>query len=234
MKQELQYPIELASNASHNSREICLLSGGLILVNFVVHQAFLQELHIVNMFIYGVSLALLLLGVLKNSEPKRFLRIDESTLTFYHRYGEFQCEWSLISRIDIPQINQLQGRQSFNYIGLRFDNREAFYDNFPLRLASRLLTEQRNLLLAVASNGCSTGQCVPEDFVDAAEYKMPNGRIYRGLIGMFANRCELLREHLGFQLYIPLSNSEKSPHEVLNLLKETKNQSVTVEFLPQS
>lgn len=222
----MNLPIEIASTDRDNAATFIQLGLGLTVLNLISHQLFLDKMAIANMFLYGFAVALVLLGYLKQGEPKIKYKLTELGLFYYHRKTELFLPWSNIQRIDQPKQNRLSGGAEYDYIGIKMKEPEAFYDDFPLRLASRLLTEQRQLWLAVAGSSCSTGQCVPEDFIDSIEVKLKSGTVYKGLIAMFVHRCETLHEQLGFHLYLPLTGIEISSAKLLNLLRETKNTSL--------
>lgn len=226
----MKLPIEIASTDRQNADLFVGFGLVLILVNFAFHMVLLERMAIANMFLYCFAGAMLLLGYLKQSEPHLKFRLTEVGIEYYHRQMVLQLPWENIKRIGQPQQDRLTGGAEYDYIGIQFKDVELFYDNFPLRLASKLLTQQRQLWLAVAGTGCATGQCVPEDFIDSVETKLPNGRVYKGLVAMFVHRCETLNQHLGYHLYLPLGGVEYSSVKLLNLLQETKNQVLDPKF----
>jgi hypothetical protein len=225
-------PIYVESNDSHFAMTFVVFGIVMAALNFVIHFFVFSQMYIANMFLYGFSIALILLGYLKKDEPQCRIKITDEGLTYYHRANSVFIEWQNISRMDIPTESRLEGGQSYEFIGIKVKDVEHFYDRFPLRLASRLLIEQRPLWLALAGKSCSSGQCVPEDFIDSIECKLSSNRIYNGLIAMFVHRAETLNRLLGFHFYISTKSLTLSPSKVLNLLQDTKNTQLNTKFDP--
>ncbi|MDO6719509.1 DUF2982 domain-containing protein [Psychrosphaera sp. 1_MG-2023] len=219
-------PIFIESTDSDNSETFIKFGFGLAGINFVVHFGFLSQLYIANMFLYGFAIAMLLLGYLKRSEPRHRLKLADDGLTFYHRANTVFVPWENIQRVGIPAQDRIDGGKEYDFIGIKVKDPELFYDTFPLRLASKLLIEQRPLWLALAGKGCATGQCVPEDFIDSVECKLGANRIYRGLIAMFVHRSEKLNELLGFHFYINSNGISGTPANALKLIQDTKNENM--------
>lgn len=217
---QMNEPIHIESHDSHNASAFIHIGLAMIALNFAVHFWVLSHLYIANMFIYTFGIAMLLLGYLKQSEPQCRLMIDTLGITFYHRSNKVTIPWSNIQRVGIPSQSRLEGGQAYAYIGFKIKDEELFYDTFPLRLASRLLIEQRPLWLSLAGQGCASGQCVPEDFIDSVEYKLPNNRIYSGLIGMFVHRSEKLNQLLGFHFFVETKGISISSGKLLSLLRD--------------
>jgi len=229
----MKLPISIQSNDRQNADLFIGLGLVIAVLNLLVHSLFLQQMYIVNMFLYGFAIALALLGWLKHGEPRNLLTLTPEGLLYWHRKQRLFIPWQNIQRIDIPYFRDALGYQELDYIGVKVKDLESFYDNFPLRLASKLLVEHRPLLMTVAGRSCKTGQCVPEDFVDAVEYKLDSGKVYKGLIGMFVNRTEVMQKNLGFHFYIPLKSTDLPAHKLLNLLKEAKNSASNVQTIDQ-
>lgn len=227
----MNFPISIPSNDSRHAMFFVWVGATVAALNLLVQLLFLEKMYIANMFLYGFAIALCLLGYLKQGEPVNLLTLDEDGLKYWHRQNHLFIPWDNIQRLDIPYFRDAVGFDELEYIGIKVKDAEAFYEDFPLRLASKLLVELRPLLMTVASRTCKTGQCVPEDFVDAVEYKMPSGKLYKGLIGMFVNRTEVLNRNLGFHFYIGTKSSDMNSHKLLNLLKEAKNTAAGAEII---
>lgn len=78
-------------------------------------------------------------------------------------------------------------------------SRRQLLDNLSLRLASRWLIEQRDLLRYAEQEGATDARL---DW-DADQVQLASGQRYDGVIAMFAQRMARLRQHLGFDLYLP-------------------------------
>jgi len=227
-----QYPIFITNPGANNAQVVIKWSLVLFVFNWLSHWLFLDEISIINMFLYGLVIAGLLLGFFKFTEPEHALKLTQNGFYYFHRRGEVYCPWSNVLRIDIPNLSEDFDGGDLNLIGIRFREPEEFYQSIPLRLASRILVEQRPLWFGAAKQSCQSGTCVPEEFIDSVEHKSDAGTHYKGLIAMFVYRYELLARLLGFQLYIPVSSCDESIYKLLNLLKEVKKESDRLDFDP--
>ena len=224
------YPITIESAQADNGPAILKLSLVILFLNWCSHWFWLDDMTIANMFVYGLVIAGLLLGGLKSSEPRHVLTLSLDGLDFHHRYGTIQIAWRNVQRIDLPKVDHGLEKLTLDFIGIKMKNSDEFFENVPLRLVSKLLTEQRPLWLLVARRSCQTGECVGEDFIDAIECQSSSGRDYKGLIAMFVYRYEKLAQLLGFHLYIPLEAMAIETSNLLNLLKEVKNEADSRDF----
>lgn len=215
----------LENAGARGAREFFYLSGGIMAINFFSHTFFLS-FSIINMFLYVFSLAMGLLALAKSTEPKVLLKMTSKQLTFFHRYGEVNMPWDLIQRIDEVTVNHLYGRQPLGFIGVKFKRPDDFYQAIPLRLAGRLLTEQKVIIHRLARFQNYTTAEVLELFSHKLDYKTESGERYTGVTAMFINRCETFNKELGFHFYIPCESCVLSTNETVNLLNSSLKSSI--------
>jgi len=222
-----QYPIEITARQSISGQQIIRWAIIAFFINWCSHWFFFDKITVGNIFFYGLIVAALVLGLLKTTEPTVILRLDLNGFEYHHRYGVIKAPWANVQRMGIPSVSNGLDKEELDFIGIRFKSRAEYYEQVPLRLASKLLTEQRPLWYLIAQRGCQTGLCTS---VDSVEYKLDNGQLYSGLIAMFINRYEKMSEQLGFHLFIPSSSFDTPPYNLLNLLKDVKSESLGLDF----
>jgi len=134
----------------------------------------------------------------KLTEPWVVLEATEQGLVYHHRKGAWMLPWSEMMFVAVPE---LQG-QELSYIGIRLKRHQGFLSRLSPRLAVALLIEQRNLLLTAVGQQCPTGTC-PSSFLMETDPYLAEGRLYKGVLGMFGCRMQTLRQLIGFELFLP-------------------------------
>ncbi len=127
------------------------------------------------------------------------LELTPLGLRLEHRWGRFELPWSAIGRIDNVRLGIDHGYLSLPYVGIQLRQPELLLDSLSLRLASRWLIEQRDLLRYAEQQGAEDARLDWE----ADQVQLASGQGYDGVIAMFAGRMARLRQHLGFDLYLP-------------------------------
>lgn len=179
-------------------------------------------------FLLLCSLVSLLLGCVKLLEPSFSFQITPTDITYHHKYGDWQLPWDDIQRFDVVRVNQGIESKELPYIGLSLRKPEAILESISLRLASRLLLEQQNLLLyaqdenPAKEKNCDSGDCLlPEidGLLEKNQFVTPSGSCYRGLLAMLGQRMQRLHGTLGYDLYIPFNALDRPGDEFVALLR---------------
>ena len=118
------YPIYIKNISADNSNLVVKWTLVLLVLNWISHWLFLDEMAIANMFLYGLGIVGFLLGFLKSTEPKVILKIDLKGLYYCHRWGSLFCPWSNVQRMDIPRVTGLGPSYEFDFIGVKFKDEE--------------------------------------------------------------------------------------------------------------
>lgn len=137
-------------------------------------------------------------GLKKLSAPVVLVEATPEALIYYHPRGYWRVPWHQIAHV---QQVELQGRE-LGWIGVRLHSYDQLLETIPLRLAVRLLIEQRAVLIAAAGGACPTGRCAGDYLADAIEFQT-SLRFYRGVQAMFGQRMANLRQLIGVDLLIP-------------------------------
>ncbi|RCU49215.1 MULTISPECIES: DUF2982 domain-containing protein [Corallincola] len=172
----------------------------------------------------GGSVFTLLLGLLKQLEPKVSLRLCPNYLQFYHRHGQWTLAWQDIQRIDIPTLGLEDNYQPLSYVGIRLTSQHRLLSNISLRLASRILLEQRPVLMQAIKNECADGTCPSELLFEGDQFTDDQGTHYTGLLAMLGQRMQRLREMLGYDIYLPENSLDRPAEEFIVLLRKYHSQ----------
>ena len=137
-------------------------------------------------------------GVMKLRAPVLLAETTAEGLRYFHPRGSWLIPWSALGQV---QQVTLQGRE-MAWIGVRVLDYDHILTTIPLRLAVRLLIEQRGLLIAAAGSGCPDGRCASDYLTDVTAYRSKT-RLYKGVQAMFAQRMVHLRQFVQADLLIP-------------------------------
>ncbi|PKH06860.1 DUF2982 domain-containing protein [Moritella sp. Urea-trap-13] len=186
--------IALLSSSNNNSIYFPLFAGSLI-----------------------IGIVLLIVGIVKiNDVDYRFSLTNEGIHYFTSR-GGFTILWQDIQRIDIPKINDGLELKDLPYIGIRLNQREHLINSASLATLSHMLLEQRALIMLTDPNSTLYG--------NADNMLYPNVKVthkYQGLQAMFINRMHYLHDTLGYDIYFPEDDLDRSPAEFIALLRKFK------------
>ena len=147
-------------------------------------------------------------GLKKLSAPVVLAETTSEGLVYHHSHGSWMVPWREIGHV---QQIELQGRE-LAWIGVRLNSYDGLLQTIPLRLAVRLLIEQRGVLIAAAGGACPSGRCAGDFLVDALEYRTPL-QLYKGVQAMFGQRMAHLRQLLQADLLIPTDLKDCSAAE---------------------
>ena len=138
------------------------------------------------------------IGYSKLTEPHVMLQLDDKGVVFFHKYGQWRLPWQDLM---VAQLVEIDGK-TLNFVGFRLSSYTEFLAGISLRLALRLIIEQRPLLVAALGAGCKNGQCPTSMLEQLPEFKH-NGISYRGVLGLFAQRMDHFRKLLQLDILIP-------------------------------
>jgi hypothetical protein len=137
-------------------------------------------------------------GYSKLNEPSVMVQLDDNGIVFFHKYGSWRLRWQDLLYAKVVEIDG----KALNFVGFRLSSYTEFLAGISLRLALRLLIEQRPLLVAALGSGCQNGRCPTSMLEQLPEFKH-NGVSYRGVLGLFAQRMDNFRTLLQLDILIP-------------------------------
>ncbi|WP_214000674.1 DUF2982 domain-containing protein [Arsukibacterium sp.] len=193
----------LVSQTSHQGGARLLLSGAGALLGLVLFTVlFAGQFNLWLALAYIAAVMAIFLGFAKLAEPRHFLKCDEQGVHYHHRYGSWLLPWSSFMYCAVPQLEQ----QDLSFIGFKVTNYDAVLQPLRLRLAVRLMTEQRPLFISAVKQGCTTGQCASELLAEKDTFATENQQ-YTGIKAVFGQRMQRLAQASGFDLFVPSSLS---------------------------
>ncbi|RUO26465.1 DUF2982 domain-containing protein [Aliidiomarina minuta] len=207
-------------HTKRNGMTFCLLGAGALLLILYVHHNVVLLPWPLRLTLLAFALITLALGVAKLLEPATSLRISPQQITFLHRKGQWQLSWDDILRFDIPRVHRGLELQELPFLGFRLSSYDALLKQLSPRLAVHLLMEQRQLMI-MALRSEKPAHKPYTDYFDVPDYfKSESGQVYRGVLATFAVRMQLMRELLGYDLYISQNAFDRPLEEFKTLLVE--------------
>lgn len=140
------------------------------------------------------------IGWAKLAEPRYSVVCDELGVHYHHRTGSWLLPWRAFSYSAVPSIDG----QDLAFIGFKVTDYDAILSKLPLRLAVRIMTEQRPLFLEAIKQSCETGQCASELLREKDSFKTALQQ-YNGVRAIFAHRMQRLGAVSGFELMVPVN-----------------------------
>ncbi|WNO61399.1 DUF2982 domain-containing protein [Rheinheimera sp. MMS21-TC3] len=153
-----------------------------------------------------VALALIVAGLgiftgwAKLSEPRYLLQLDDKGVHYYHRKGSWLLPWSSFLYSGVPEFNN----NDLAFIGFKVTHYDQFLQHLPLRLAVRIMTEQRTLYLDAVRQNCASGQCGLDSLSEVDNF-VTSQQVYNGIKAAFAWRMQRLANSTGFELLIAIN-----------------------------
>ncbi|GAB58122.1 DUF2982 domain-containing protein [Rheinheimera nanhaiensis] len=210
--------VQIPQAASRGGAALLLLSAAVLLLALVsiIGMKQLAGWQAVLLLMAGLGIYA---GWAKLAEPQYFLHYDANGVSYLHRHGSWHLPWHSFLYSGVPQLNQ----QSLAYIGFRLTDYDGFLQPLPLRLAVRLMTEQRELYLAAIRQGCSTGQCAGELLAEGS-YFTTSKQQYNGVKAAFGWRMQQLNRQTGFDVFVPVSLTETEAAELCRQINQARLQ----------
>ena len=217
--------IEIRSHAKRNVIVTSLVGLLLFFVALIALMLLPETFYLVGIFLLSASVIAFLIAWVKYREPQFSFLLSKSSICYQHKNGRWVLPWDNIQRIDVPHVTSGIERKNLHMVAIKIKDYSLLLENMSPRLMSNILMEQRPLLFHnMPSENCSTGSCYSDELLEDDVYKDEQGKIYKGITAMFANRMTKLRQRLGYDLYIPVSELDRSEHEFANLLQQCQQQ----------
>lgn len=214
--------IEIRSHAKRNVI-VSVLFGliGLCLAS-IIFSVLPKWLYLVGIFLTSASLVALLIAWVKYREPQFSFLISRTSILYKHRHGQWQLDWKNIQRVDVPKVSHGLAHKPIDMVAFKIKDYSDFLAQISPRLMTNILMEQRPLLFQemLDSKDCASGSCHSDDMLEHDYYKDSNGKEYKGIQAMFANRMTKLRARLGYDIFVAGSELDRSEQEFVDLIRQ--------------
>ncbi|MCL9781175.1 DUF2982 domain-containing protein [Vibrio sp. S4M6] len=132
--------------------------------------------------------------------------------------GGWVVKWNNISSIGLCTYDQDGWVEPLPWIGIKLKRYSPYLESICPRIITEILMTQRSLLyLGAKQHG---NERVFEDIVlDSDTFKGENGQDYHGLLAMLANRMSHQREFHDYDIFIAVSDLDRSAEEFVGLTR---------------
>jgi len=155
------------------------------------------------LFMVLACLVTIFIGLLKLAEPSYSLILAPDTITFYHRHGRWKFHWQQLRNIHSVTNTVGITRDELNYVGIKLISIETIAKHVSLRLANRMIHEQKPLI-----HYCIKHQLLTFDqgVLNFEPYILANGEVIKGPLAAFLHHSEVLNQALGAHIFISANN----------------------------
>ncbi|WNC70204.1 DUF2982 domain-containing protein [Thalassotalea nanhaiensis] len=203
-------------NSKRNGLFLLTLGLILMLICFMLNLAYWHLFKLQLTALMLASFIVVLIGYFKHSEPSISYKITPQTITYYHRRGKWQINWSDIIRVGVIS-SEIQGeRVRLPYIGIKLTSLEPLATTVTPRLANKLLHEQQELCkLAVQNSQLTIAQAAIH--FDGFKTK---GSLLKGPVGAWLHQSKNLNLAYGYHVYLPEGSFDRDTDQFVGLLKQ--------------
>ncbi len=197
-----------------------LLSSALVFVVLVLLLAIAPQLTSMQgwVLLFLLLVLAIFVGYSKMTEPYYVVELNTLGVYYHHRRGSWLLPWQAFSFASVPTLTRV-GELSF--VSFKVTDYPSFLANLPLRLAVKLLIEQRPLLIAALRQNCPTGTCPSEMILDTADFHVGERR-YHGVLAMFAHRMRHFSQLLDAELFIPAECLPVAPAHFCRVVNQSR------------
>lgn len=148
------------------------------------------------------SALMVLLGYKYQQGPELSFTLTFMHIQFHSHYGGWLAKWKNIEQIGQASISVDGWYEPVPWVGIKLKDYEEFVRSICPRVATKLLLDQR-VLLVMAHKRMSDPPYELEDILfDDSHYHTTSGYVFKGLQAMLANRMRYNREFLGYDFFI--------------------------------
>jgi hypothetical protein len=206
--------IKIKAIARHHGLFITLSGFMALVIVAWLCSYYWQQARFPLLFMVLACIVTIFIGLLKLAEPAYSLIVAPKTLTFYHRHGHWQFNWQQIRNIHSVTNTVGITREELNYVGIKLNSIEAIANNISLRLANRMIHEQKPLI-----HYCIKQQLITfeQGVLNFEPYVLKDGKIIKGPLAAFLHHSEVLHNALGAHLFISANNLNASINDFVIL-----------------
>ena len=206
--------IKIKAIARHHGLFITLTGVIALLLVAWLCSYYWQQARFPLLFLVLVCIVTIFIGSLKLAEPRFSLILTFDTLTFHHRYGRWQFNWRQIRNIHSVTNTVGITREELNYVGIKLNSIEVIAKSVSLRLANRMIHEQKPLIQYCVKQNLIT---FAQGILNFEPYKLSDGAIIKGPMAAFLHHSEVLHQALGAHIFISANNLNSSIEDFVGL-----------------
>lgn len=206
--------IKIKAIARHHALFISLTGFIFLLLVAWLCSYYWQQARFPLIFMILVCLVTIFIGLLKLAEPAHSLILTPESLIFHHRHGHWQFNWQQIRNIHSVTNTVGITREELNYVGITLTSIEVIANNISLRLANRMIHEQKPLI-----HYCIKRQLITfeQGILNFEPYVLTHGEVIKGPLAAFLHHSEVLHQALGAHIFIAASNLNSSINDFVCL-----------------
>lgn len=210
--------VQVRSAVSRGGGAIVLASTVLLIV-LALGLFFLPQLELWYALLMLGAIMGIVIGWARLAEPVFFLQYDQHGVRYQHRHGSWSLPWSSLLYSGVPNLNE----QPMAYIGFRLTAYEPFLQTLPLRLAVRIMTEQRALYMEAVRQACASGMCASELLNESTDFRA-GATVYKGIKAAFGRRMQHLLKATGYDLLIPVQMNAEQAQQLCRHINQNRLQ----------
>lgn len=216
----------MASTVTQYIRPLTKRNGRLFIIAGVGGVALVVAIHAaieipwpIRLTLSGIFLVMIALGIGKIIEPEVSLEITPEDIRYIHFRGSWRLAWDDVLRFDIPHTQRGLEYSDLPFLGIRLRDYDRFLSQLSPRLAVHLVHQQRAMMMqAIRSDMPAHREYM--DYVEVPSiFVTESGKTVRGVLATFAVRMTLMREMLGYDLYISQNALDRPLPEFIEHLK---------------
>lgn len=165
------------------------------------------------------ALTMLIVAFKQAQEPELSFTLTFMHIQFHSPTGGWLARWKNIAEIGPATVSYQGWYQAMPWVGIKLKDYEEFLDSICPRIASKILIEQRGLLLAAYKRAENPPYEIEDMLFDDTYYVTRSGKILKGLLAMLANRMKYNREFLGFDFFISEDRLDRSTEDFIGLTR---------------
>lgn len=199
--------LSFSGSASRGGARLLIASLGGIAILLLYTVFFASDFSWLLAIAYLACFLAAFIGWAKLAEPRYSLVCDAAGIHYHHRAGSWLLPWDAFSHSAVPSV----AGQDLAFIGFKITNFDVILQQIPLRLAVRIMTEQRPLYFEAIKRGCNDGRCATELLNEKDRFVTANHE-YNGVKAIFAQRMQKLAELCGMELLVPINSDNADTH----------------------
>lgn len=220
--------IHIRPKARHHGVFYSVLGMGLCCLLFILPVSFGFQLNLLYITLILISFVMGFIGILKLLEPRVSLTLCKDCFEFHHRCGGWILKWANIVRIDQPALQDGLEWFPLPYLGLKIRDYEPLLNILSQRLAVKLLSEQRTLLVQVLQQEYISGHIDANfELIEDPIYRSTSGHIYQGAVAMMGHRMARMRTMLGYDLLIPGNSLDREVMDFVSLMRRFQTEALS-------